>query len=142
MEKIEFHTDGSGLWSNVVKSVHILDMVVDISDFDFGELRVYFHPNSWNIHRDGLIYTDKQFLAEMRDFLNKHGLDGNDVEYSEQGMQDESYVSCDIGSKFIESWCTKFNKKIVKSLMTNEPVMIDADTPWCCNPQSETYWSM
>lgn len=30
----------------------------------------------------------------------------------------------------------------VKSLMTGEDVQIDADTPWCCNPASETYWSM
>lgn len=31
---------------------------------------------------------------------------------------------------------------IVKNLMTGKPVEIDADTPWCCNPASETYWSM
>jgi hypothetical protein len=30
----------------------------------------------------------------------------------------------------------------VKSLMTGEDVQISADTPWCCNPASETYWSM
>jgi hypothetical protein len=30
----------------------------------------------------------------------------------------------------------------VKSLMTGEDVQIDRDTPWCCNPASETYWSM
>lgn len=30
----------------------------------------------------------------------------------------------------------------VKSLMTGLDVQIDADTPWCCNPASETYWSM
>jgi hypothetical protein len=142
MDKIQFNTDGSGLWSNVAKSVTITDMVVDISDFDFGELRVYFDTTGWDVNVDGLIYTDKQFLDEMREFLNIHGLNGADVDYSEQGMQDFNFVSCDIGSEFIKSWCTKFNKKIVKSLMTNEPVMIDVDTPWCCNPQSETYWSM
>ena len=32
--------------------------------------------------------------------------------------------------------------KIVKNLMTGQNVEIDADTPWCCNPASETYWSM
>jgi hypothetical protein len=30
----------------------------------------------------------------------------------------------------------------VKNLMTGENVEIPADTPWCCNPASETYWSM
>ena len=33
-------------------------------------------------------------------------------------------------------------KKTVKNLMTGKNVEIDADTPWCCNPASETYWSM
>ena len=35
-----------------------------------------------------------------------------------------------------------FPKKTVKSLMTGKDVVIDADTPWCCNPASETFWSM
>lgn len=30
----------------------------------------------------------------------------------------------------------------VKSLMTGKDVEIPADTPWCCNPASETFWSM
>ncbi len=29
----------------------------------------------------------------------------------------------------------------VKNLMTGKDVQIDRDTPWCCNPASETYWS-
>ena len=33
-------------------------------------------------------------------------------------------------------------KVTVKNLMTGKDVEIDADTPWCCNPASETYWSM
>lgn len=34
------------------------------------------------------------------------------------------------------------NRKTVKNLMTGQEVEIDSDTPWCCNPASETYWSM
>ena len=30
----------------------------------------------------------------------------------------------------------------VRNLMSGKDVVIDADTPWCCNPASETYWSM
>jgi hypothetical protein len=33
-------------------------------------------------------------------------------------------------------------KITVKNLMSGKDVEIDADTPWCCNPASETYWSM
>ena len=29
----------------------------------------------------------------------------------------------------------------VKNLMTGQDVEIDRDTPWCCSPASETYWS-
>lgn len=32
--------------------------------------------------------------------------------------------------------------KTVKNLMTGQDIQIDRDTPWCCNPASETYWSM
>jgi hypothetical protein len=32
--------------------------------------------------------------------------------------------------------------KTVKNLMTGQDVQIDRDTPWCCNPASESYWSM
>jgi len=32
--------------------------------------------------------------------------------------------------------------KTVKNLMTGKDVQIASDTPWCCNPASETYWSM
>lgn len=32
--------------------------------------------------------------------------------------------------------------KTVKNLMTGENVEIPEDTPNCCNPASETYWSM
>ena len=32
--------------------------------------------------------------------------------------------------------------KTVKNLMTGAEVQIEHDTPWCCNPASETFWSM
>ena len=44
-----------------------------------------------------------------------------------------------------ESWFdAKYSvgTKVVKNLMTGEDVVIAEDTPWCCNPASETYWSM
>ena len=32
--------------------------------------------------------------------------------------------------------------KTVKNLMTGQDVQIPADTPYCCDPSSERYWSM
>lgn len=31
---------------------------------------------------------------------------------------------------------------VVTNLMTKQPTTIKANTPWCCNPASETYHSM
>ena len=31
--------------------------------------------------------------------------------------------------------------EIVKNLMSGTPVTQRVNTPWCCNPSSETYWS-
>lgn len=33
-------------------------------------------------------------------------------------------------------------KKTVKNLMTGKEMTIDSNTPLCCDPSSETYWSM
>jgi hypothetical protein len=33
-------------------------------------------------------------------------------------------------------------KKTVKNLMSGKEIQIDIDTPHCCNPATETYWSM
>jgi hypothetical protein len=34
------------------------------------------------------------------------------------------------------------NTRTVKNLMTGAEVIVDANTPLCCDPSSETYWSM
>jgi hypothetical protein len=109
-ERVYFETAGDGLWSDVSKEVDIVDMGINYcaDDKEFGELCVYFDTSDWDIERDGLIYTDKLFLEQLRSFLNEHGLAGDDVEYSEQGMQGDDYVSCDVGAEFIASWEAKF----------------------------------
>lgn len=33
-------------------------------------------------------------------------------------------------------------RKTVKNLLTGQDVEIDSNTPRCCDPSSETYWSM
>ncbi len=99
-------TNGSGLWSERQAVVKIVGLDVPYIDEDqnFGELRVYFDTYTWNVSRDGLIYTDKNFLAGLRRLLENQGLCGEDVEYSEQGMQGKDYVSLDVGAGFLQSW--------------------------------------
>jgi len=62
---------------------------------------------------------------------------------TEEGMRRESLELADLypasqGYRF-EYFPTM---KTVKNLMTGQDIQIDRDTPWSCNPASETYWSM
>ena len=110
MEKVLFTTAGDGYWSTASKVVEITDMRISYCDEEkeFGELCVHFNTATWDVNTDGLIYTDGDFLFELRMFLEQHGLVGSDVSYSEQGMQGDDYVSLDIGAEFIASWEAKF----------------------------------
>ena len=109
MQAVTFNTSGDGYWSNVAKAVSIVDMQLSYvnDDLDFGELRVYFDTSTWNVDKDGLIYTDGQFKRDLVHFLAQQGL-ALDVDYSEQGMQGDNYVSLDVEAKFIASWDKKF----------------------------------
>ena len=114
MSTVILNTNGNGLWSDVERAVRIVDMVLDVgTEYEddktiFGEFRVYFNTEDWDTAEDGLIYTDKGFLRELREFLDAHGLPGDDVCYSEQGMQGDDYVSLDAGTKFYNAWIEKF----------------------------------
>jgi hypothetical protein len=103
------HTSGDGYWSNVQAPVGVTRVTVDYinDERNFGELRVHFDTATWVTDTDGLIYTDTQFLEELRSELVAAGLAGKDVDYSEQGMQGDEYVSLDVGKKFIASWDKK-----------------------------------
>jgi hypothetical protein len=116
MTNVVFNTAGNGLWSSEERAVRITDMKIGYIDDEldgngrctFGELRVKFDRKTWDINKHGLIYTDRQFLRELREFLDSQGLVGKDVDYSEQGMQGDDYVSLDVGEKFLASWAEKF----------------------------------
>jgi len=105
------NTNGRGYWSRTATAVDItkMDLQYCNNDKDFGELCVYFatddfSANEWNTSTDGLIYTDKLFLQELRAYLQTIGFseaEANDVSYSEQGMQTNNYVSLDVGALFI-----------------------------------------
>lgn len=97
------NTSGDGLWSETKRKVKCTS--IDISEFE--ELRVGFDTESWNIETDGLIYTDKGWLSEFRNYLQTFGFSPKavkDVDYSEQGMQGDDYVSLDIGKSFLKEW--------------------------------------
>lgn len=102
----EITTSGTGLWSTVSKPVLVTEIEIAYvnDEKNFGELRVFFDTETWDVTEDGLIYTDEQFMSNLRILLTLIGLAGEDVTYSEQGMQGNNYVSCDIGEEFLNSW--------------------------------------
>ena len=119
--KHTLQTSGDGYWSNVKKSVKTTELKLGYEDDDggFGELRIYFDRRTWNCEQHGLIYTDKRFIEELRAALVNEGFSkaaAADVDYSEQGMQDERYVSCDVTGVFLRAWKLQHEKlyKMVK----------------------------
>lgn len=104
-------TSGRGLWSSEARKVRITAVGLGYVDDagNFGELRVFFNSKDWNTEKHGLIYTDPKFIAGLRKHLTSMGLRNvNDVDYSEQGMQGDNYVSLDVGKKFLQSWSKVF----------------------------------
>ena len=105
------HTNGTGYWSTTAKAVDVeaLDLQYITNDKDFGELCIHFAvdelgSNCWDTATDGLIYTDELFMQGLHAYLQTVGFteaEANDVSYSEQGMQTDNYVSCDVGAVFI-----------------------------------------
>lgn len=124
--KHTLNTAGDGYWSGTAKSVKTTELKLGYEDDDgnFGELRVYFDKRTWNCGLHGLIYTDKKFMKELRAALVKAGFSkaaAADVDYSEQGMQDERYVSCDVTGPFLRAWKLQ-QDKLYKMVKTYKPV--------------------
>jgi hypothetical protein len=100
------NTAGDGYWSSTAKAVEVTGLQLSYinDELDFGELRVRFAAATWDTAKHGLIYTDAQFMAELKELLTSMGFDSSDVSYSEQGMQGDNYVSCDVGELFINTY--------------------------------------
>ena len=107
---VVLNTCGDGYWSEAAKAVNVTGIALGYisEDEDFGELIVQFNTATWDVNNDGLIYTDGQFMDELRELLASMQLDASDVDYSEQGMQGDDYVSCDVGAAFIASYKAQF----------------------------------
>jgi len=100
-----FVTSGTGPWTNKSKQVNITGLELGYVDDegDFGELRVYFNTDTWNVEQDGLIYGDPVFFTMLQHLIREFGI-GGFVDYSEQGLQGDNYVSFDIDGQFIADY--------------------------------------
>jgi len=101
------HTGGNGLWSSSVSAVRVLrvELAYINDEGDFGELRAYFDVRDWDTEQDGLIYTDPIWIGEFRALMKTLGFSSratDDIDYSEQGMQGDDFVSMDVGRDFLD----------------------------------------
>jgi hypothetical protein len=125
--KFTAHTAGNGLWSNEDRKIEHAKAYVSffskeerlqfksgkMPDIRFAELRVYFPKRFWDVEKHGLIYTDRQWIKELRQNLTAMSFSPKavkDVDYSEQGLQGENYVSLDAGRKFLKELMTMIKK--------------------------------
>lgn len=113
-----YTTAGDGYWSNAVKDVRVIEMGVFVSTLNEadegddeaaycdGDFYVCYDEATWDMRKDGLIYTDSAFEANVKDFMRdtllRMDVDDDvanelvgDITYSEQGMQDYGRVSFD-----------------------------------------------
>src|SRR5271169_2005191 len=103
-------TNGSGLWSEKHADISILEIWIsslentNLLNSDSGSLWVRFDRKNWKSVKDGLIYTDKQWIKDFRKLLIDAGFSKKavaDVCYSEQGRQGQDYVNLDVGQSFL-----------------------------------------
>lgn len=102
-------TDGGGYWSTAIRTVRVnrveLVSVTTEEYATYGELRVYFDRQDWDVNQDGLIYSDMgwkhSFLTCMENEFDFSPDAILDVSYTEQGMQGADFVSMDVGEQFI-----------------------------------------
>lgn len=97
------HTDGSGLWGFGAGEVRIESLTLTRYECEEEEawgcldVQVEYSP-------DGLIYTDAQFLKELREHLFGGRIKAaSEMNYSEQGMQNGDRVNLDLGPRAL-SW--------------------------------------
>jgi hypothetical protein len=102
-------TGGQGGWSKLAKEVHVIDVSIE----NRYELRVYFDTTTWNVKTDGLIYGDQKFLDGVCINFSLNGFSDvaiDSIDYSEQDMQGDDYVSMDIGKRFRVEWEKKWEE--------------------------------
>ena len=105
-------TCGDGLWSDKQKEVRLKSIEIafyndedeDVNSLDFdpngqcGSANIEFDTSTWCVDTDGLIYTDSiieeinELLAEQLGYSDTEEV----LEWSEQGMQGDDYLSFDV----------------------------------------------
>lgn len=112
------NTSGKGIWSNRVCPVAVSRVKISISDwsddgFDwplgcrgYVAIDAYFSKKSWNTSKHGLIYTDPKWIKEFNKQMKAINPDlfCSEIDYTEQGMQGDNFVSLQMSPKNIKQF--------------------------------------
>jgi hypothetical protein len=125
MRTLVFHSDAGHGWL----AVRIRDVI---------SLEIADQISSYSYQRGATVYLEED--ADMRLFVQAAAAAGFQYQIRQGRVCDRSPV------RGYERWSGVSSAapetRTVISLMSGQPVTIAADTPLCCDPSSETYWSM
>ena len=95
--KLTCRVTGDGYWGagecTVTGQLRFKTYEPDDNTTGFAEARFYL--DDWDADEQGLIYSDSLFIQDLQDGLNRLGIAGRGIDYSESGMQGDDYVSMD-----------------------------------------------
>ena len=94
-------TGGDGLWSSRSTIVEVTNITVKWEGGSTVEITASFDPMTWNVEHHGLIYTDKMFLEGIRRKLSDLCGINMTLDYTEQGMQGDNYVSLESNDQLV-----------------------------------------
>ena len=98
--ELHAQTSGTGLWSRTKRDIQIkrIDVTAGMTaDEQF--VRVYWYEGSWDVDKDGLIYTDNGFQKSLKEalFHAVPSVDWRKLSFTEQGMQGKDHVHMILG---------------------------------------------
>lgn len=108
-------TYGNGFWSDVEKKVKVTKIAPDTVWPGYITFKAFFNKSDWNTNKHGLIYTDSNWIRDFRKNLIKLGISpkiANSIDYTEQGMQGDNYVSVETdNNKFAKEMGWEFEEE-------------------------------
>lgn len=120
---LKTRTNGKGYWSSVESDV----IIIRLGLTKHNELRAYFDPTEWNTNSAGLIYTDPLWIKTFRTALMIYGFTDAElaaIDYSEQGMQGDNYVSMDVKKAFLAHPIAQLIKEKTESFEAWEDLIV------------------
>ena len=90
------------MWSRESVDVVVNEISLNYRDGNYAEMHAVV--TNWNVDKQGLIYTDPQWINDFRVGLRALGFTEemvHAVDYSEHGMQGTTFVSLDVGAAFL-----------------------------------------